>query len=261
MPWARLGSASLFTLIDVAALLTADLLRRLEQLQLLAARRAKSSARGERRSRARVRPCGDGGSFVPKGQPEISQPQGGWNVPKKHRVPEGRMETPGSFPRPSGTGTTFNAPDQPRCGWLISDVASRPGAIHRPGLSHPLNQHPLLAAQRAKSSAQGERRNRARGQSVTSHASIVPQGQPEISQPRGGWKAVPQNHRVPEGRVETSGSFHRPSGTGTSFNSPNQPPCGWLISVVASRPIGGCGRKTRLAVENAFRSPPNMAMY
>ena len=35
------------------ALLTPDLLRRLEQLQLLAARRAKSSARGERRSRAR----------------------------------------------------------------------------------------------------------------------------------------------------------------------------------------------------------------
>lgn len=34
-------------------ILTADLLRRLEQLQLLAARRAKSSARGERRSRAR----------------------------------------------------------------------------------------------------------------------------------------------------------------------------------------------------------------
>src|SRR5712672_2697349 len=34
-------------------LLTPDLLRRLEQLQLLAARRAKSSARGERRSRAR----------------------------------------------------------------------------------------------------------------------------------------------------------------------------------------------------------------
>jgi len=35
------------------ALLTPDLLRRLEQLQLLAARRSKSSARGERRSRAR----------------------------------------------------------------------------------------------------------------------------------------------------------------------------------------------------------------
>lgn len=34
-------------------LLTADLLRRLEQLQLLASRRAKSSAKGERRSRAR----------------------------------------------------------------------------------------------------------------------------------------------------------------------------------------------------------------
>jgi hypothetical protein len=37
----------------VNALLTPQLLRRLEQLQLLAARRAKSSARGERRSRAR----------------------------------------------------------------------------------------------------------------------------------------------------------------------------------------------------------------
>ena len=36
-----------------AALLTADLLRRLEQFQLLAARRAKSTARGERRSKAR----------------------------------------------------------------------------------------------------------------------------------------------------------------------------------------------------------------
>src|SRR5512138_1306419 len=34
-------------------LLTPELLRRLEQFQLLAARRAKSSARGERRSRAR----------------------------------------------------------------------------------------------------------------------------------------------------------------------------------------------------------------
>ena len=37
----------------MASLLTPELLRRLEQLQLLAARRAKSSARGERRSRAR----------------------------------------------------------------------------------------------------------------------------------------------------------------------------------------------------------------
>src|SRR5271168_1356305 len=37
----------------MAALLTPDLLRRLEQFQLLAARRAKSSARGERRSKAR----------------------------------------------------------------------------------------------------------------------------------------------------------------------------------------------------------------
>src|SRR5678816_3806752 len=35
------------------ALLTPELLRRLEQLQLLARRRAKSSAKGERRSRAR----------------------------------------------------------------------------------------------------------------------------------------------------------------------------------------------------------------
>jgi uncharacterized protein (DUF58 family) len=37
----------------MSALLTPDLLRRLEQLQLLAARRSRSSARGERRSRAR----------------------------------------------------------------------------------------------------------------------------------------------------------------------------------------------------------------
>lgn len=37
----------------MSALLTPDLLRRLEQLQLLAARRSKSTARGERRSRAR----------------------------------------------------------------------------------------------------------------------------------------------------------------------------------------------------------------
>ncbi|HAV62892.1 MAG TPA: DUF58 domain-containing protein, partial [Verrucomicrobiales bacterium] len=36
-----------------APLLTTELLRRLEQFQLLAARRAKSSAKGERRSRAR----------------------------------------------------------------------------------------------------------------------------------------------------------------------------------------------------------------
>jgi uncharacterized protein (DUF58 family) len=38
---------------SVSALLTPQLLRRLEQFQLLAARRAKSSAKGERRSRAR----------------------------------------------------------------------------------------------------------------------------------------------------------------------------------------------------------------
>jgi uncharacterized protein (DUF58 family) len=37
----------------MSALLTPDLLRRLEQFQLLAARRAKSSAKGERRSKAR----------------------------------------------------------------------------------------------------------------------------------------------------------------------------------------------------------------
>src|SRR5438477_12538609 len=36
-----------------ASLLTPELIRRLEQFQLLAARRAKSSAKGERRSRAR----------------------------------------------------------------------------------------------------------------------------------------------------------------------------------------------------------------
>src|SRR5262249_2548784 len=39
--------------IAMTALLTPALLRRLEQFQLLAARRAKSSAKGERRSRAR----------------------------------------------------------------------------------------------------------------------------------------------------------------------------------------------------------------
>src|SRR5678815_4100544 len=37
----------------MSALLSLELLRRLEQFQLLAARRAKSSSRGERRSRAR----------------------------------------------------------------------------------------------------------------------------------------------------------------------------------------------------------------
>src|SRR5437879_13089311 len=37
----------------MSALLTPDLLRRLEQFQLLAARRAKRSSKGERRSRAR----------------------------------------------------------------------------------------------------------------------------------------------------------------------------------------------------------------
>jgi uncharacterized protein (DUF58 family) len=40
-------------LTSMSALLTPELLRRLEQFQLLAARRAKSSARGERRSKAR----------------------------------------------------------------------------------------------------------------------------------------------------------------------------------------------------------------
>jgi uncharacterized protein (DUF58 family) len=38
---------------DMSALLTPELLRRLEQFQLLASRRARSSARGERRSKAR----------------------------------------------------------------------------------------------------------------------------------------------------------------------------------------------------------------
>src|SRR6266568_2303382 len=37
----------------MSSLLTPELLRRLEQFQLLATRRAKSSAKGERRSRAR----------------------------------------------------------------------------------------------------------------------------------------------------------------------------------------------------------------
>ena len=37
----------------MSALITPELLRRLEQFQLLAARRAKSAAKGERRSKAR----------------------------------------------------------------------------------------------------------------------------------------------------------------------------------------------------------------
>src|SRR5438094_10379979 len=49
------------------ALLTPELLRRLEHLQLLAARRAKSSAKGERRSRARGQSVefADHRSYVP----------------------------------------------------------------------------------------------------------------------------------------------------------------------------------------------------
>src|SRR5256885_1558448 len=49
------------------SLLTPELLRRLEQFQLLAARRAKSSARGERRSRARGQSVefADHRSYVP----------------------------------------------------------------------------------------------------------------------------------------------------------------------------------------------------
>ena len=51
----------------MAALLTPELLRRLEQFQLLAARRAKSSAKGERRSRARGQSVefADHRSYVP----------------------------------------------------------------------------------------------------------------------------------------------------------------------------------------------------
>jgi uncharacterized protein with von Willebrand factor type A (vWA) domain len=49
------------------SLLTPELLRRLEQFQLLAARRAKSSAKGERRSRARGQSVefADHRSYVP----------------------------------------------------------------------------------------------------------------------------------------------------------------------------------------------------
>ena len=49
------------------ALLTPELLRRLEQFQLLAARRAKSSSKGERRSRARGQSVefADHRSYVP----------------------------------------------------------------------------------------------------------------------------------------------------------------------------------------------------
>src|SRR5437762_11577473 len=49
------------------SLLTPELLRRLEQFQLLATRRAKSSAKGERRSRARGQSIefADHRSYVP----------------------------------------------------------------------------------------------------------------------------------------------------------------------------------------------------
>ena len=51
----------------MSSLLTPELLRRLEQFQLLAARRAKSSAKGERRSRARGQSVefADHRSYVP----------------------------------------------------------------------------------------------------------------------------------------------------------------------------------------------------
>jgi uncharacterized protein (DUF58 family) len=53
--------------LRMSSLLTPELLRRLEQFQLLAARRAKSSARGERRSRARGQSVefADHRSYVP----------------------------------------------------------------------------------------------------------------------------------------------------------------------------------------------------
>ncbi len=56
-----------FALNPMANLLTPELLRRLEQFQLLAARRAKSSAKGERRSRARGQSVefADHRSYVP----------------------------------------------------------------------------------------------------------------------------------------------------------------------------------------------------
>src|ERR1700761_7721651 len=59
LPWQpnRVGFPRRLCFFGVAAmsnpLLTPELMRRLEQFQLLAARRAKSSARGERRSKAR----------------------------------------------------------------------------------------------------------------------------------------------------------------------------------------------------------------
>src|SRR6266496_4133810 len=56
-----------FPFLPMSSLLTPELLRRLEQFQLLAARRAKSSAKGERRSRARGQSVefADHRSYVP----------------------------------------------------------------------------------------------------------------------------------------------------------------------------------------------------
>ena len=90
------------------SLLTPELLRRLEQFQLLAARRA----------------------LVPKGQLEISQPQSGWLMSPQINLSRrdggiGRGITCGLLPRPSGTKCHFESLIQPLRGWLISGVALR----------------------------------------------------------------------------------------------------------------------------------------
>ncbi|GEM_PF-2545867 len=97
-------------------LLTPEPFRRLEQFQLLA-----------------VRPA-----FVPKGQPEISQPQRGWFMfpqPNPSRRDGGNRcaITNGMFQRPSGTENVFVATFQPRCGWLMP---TQPNPSWRDGGNH-----------------------------------------------------------------------------------------------------------------------------
>ena len=104
-----MGKTPTFTLNCIMSLLSPELLRRLKQFQLLAARRA----------------------FVPKGQPEISQPQSGWLMspqinPSRRDGGKARVAIARFFHRPAGTKFVFLTPFQPLRGWLISIVASRP---------------------------------------------------------------------------------------------------------------------------------------
>ena len=63
-----------------ASLITPELLRRLEQFQLLAARRAKSSAKGERRGRESLVGTSEEGPGEAQGCGEAPRPEGSAEV-------------------------------------------------------------------------------------------------------------------------------------------------------------------------------------